>query len=605
MANNIKINQTHEKEIIALDAFESVRLRPGMYVGQVQLAEDKLPIIIENQIYLVDKKWSAGFMQLFIEIIENGIDEAKRCKGKMKNLNVSVNLDTNEVIVRDEGNGFHNAAKKHSKTKKNVVRTALEDLHAGSNFSDNDKSILGTNGVGAAVVNILSSDFKVTTINNTDYVSFTWKDYKISNEEIRPKKSTDKLGTTISFIPTPDVFGKAKWDIDLVNTYLSYKAFLIKNDPLIGSLKITGTFIKGDKEFDIDICQKFIPDNAININTKLGNLILWRSYENSSSLSFVNGSQCSGIHQKIVQDWINEFFKYNLAHHFYETMIILNVPSKLMRFGDQNKTKYTIVRQEIEEELNKAFKTKILSNLKSSDIAREIEKDIENRLYEENIKKIRRTQKTSKSKISEKYSPSSKEKVNIFLTEGLSAAGSLRQARDSEKDAIYALKGKIKNSRKLSDLSENVELLEIISILGLDPTNKNTSTPFKKIIIAADMDPDGEHITALISNFFHKWFPNVINEHKLFRLLTPLVACNDGSKRRYFYALDEFEKEQQTKKLTNINYLKGLGSLSIEDWENVMENKVMFSILNDAQADKYLDIAFGDSSFKRKKWLSA
>jgi DNA gyrase/topoisomerase IV subunit B len=98
-------------------------------------------------------------MHLLVEILENALDEAKRCKGKMKNISVIVNLDTNEVTVTDEGQGFHEAAKKHSKTKKNVVRTALEELHAGSNFVDSSTNLLGTHGVGSAVVNILSKDF--------------------------------------------------------------------------------------------------------------------------------------------------------------------------------------------------------------------------------------------------------------------------------------------------------------------------------------------------------------------------------------------------------------------------------------------------------------
>jgi DNA gyrase/topoisomerase IV subunit B len=157
--------QTHSKEIIALNTFEAVRLRPTMYIGQIQPMEDKLPIIIDGKLQMVEKAWSPGFMHLIVEVLENAIDEAKRMKGKMKNIYVTVNLDSNEITITDEGGGFHKANSKHPKTKKNVVRTALEELHAGSNFVDTSTNILGTHGVGAAVTNILSEKFEVTTVN--------------------------------------------------------------------------------------------------------------------------------------------------------------------------------------------------------------------------------------------------------------------------------------------------------------------------------------------------------------------------------------------------------------------------------------------------------
>jgi DNA gyrase/topoisomerase IV subunit B len=338
-------NEKNPKQIIVLNQFEAVRKRPTMYIGQIAPMEDKLPLLINGKLKLLEKTWSPGFMHLIVEILENAIDEAKRCKGKMKNINVKVNLDTNEITIGDEGLGFHDAAKKHPTTKRNVVRTALEELHAGSNFNDTEDNILGTNGVGAAVTNILSEKFSVVTINKTDYVSFEWKDYKVVKEEIRKKEASDKLGTTISFIPSKSLFPNFKWDIDLLTAYFSFKAFLIKNEPVIKNLNLNGVFVKDNVETTIPIAANFIPDVHIKVDTNFGSVYLWKSYEDSCSLSFVNGSQCSGIHQKIVNDWCNNYFGYSLAHHFYETLVILNVPSTLMRFADQNKTRYAIERK--------------------------------------------------------------------------------------------------------------------------------------------------------------------------------------------------------------------------------------------------------------------
>ena len=598
----IKVSQKHEKEIIALNTFEAVRLRPGMYLGQVSKVEEKIPIIRDGKLQSIEKPWSPGFMHLIVEILENALDEAKRMKGKMKDIHVVVDLDTNKVTITDEGQGFHKANSKHPKTKKNVVRTAMEDLHAGSNFIDSSTNILGTHGVGSAVVNILSQYFSVTTINATSYVSYDWEDYKVVKEEKRGKNPEEKRGTSVSFVPSEDVFPGFKWDEELIRTYLSFKKYLISIDPHLKKLTLNARFVRNGVSEDAGIVDNFLPEKHIEVKSSLGTVFLWKAYEQSCSVSFVNGSQCTGIHQKIVNDWGNEYFGYNLGHHFYETMVALDVPSTLMRFGDQNKSKYDVTRFEIEEIMEENFKSKLIRGLKNSPITKEIETDIEEKLYAENIKKIKKAQRTSKRKISHKYSPASRKKEFLYITEGLSAAGSVKQARDSEVEGVYALKGKIKNTKKLSDLADNKEILEIMSVLGLDPSKVNFPT-YENIIIAADEDPDGQHIASLLINFFYKWFPHIISEGKLFKLTTPLVVCDGKPGRQYFYSLEEFQKVAEKRKLTGVNYLKGLGSLSMEDWQWVMSNKVLFHIKEDRSAKKFLDIAFGDSSQKRKTWL--
>lgn len=592
------------KEIISLDIFDAVRLRPGMYIGNVSQITEKHPITENNKIILKDKTFSLGFNHLIVEILENAIDEAKRMKGKMKSIHVIVNMDTNEISIKDTGDGFYKADSNHAKTKKNVVRTAMENIHAGSNFSDTETNILGTFGVGAAVVNILSKKFMVTTVNSTSYVHYEWKDYKVIKEETRKKLDTDSLGTTVSFIPSDDVFHEFKWDIDMIRTYLSFKNYLASLDSKIKNLSINGKFILNGIENDLYIVKNFLPEQHIAIKSDIGTILLWQSYDDSTSVSFVNGSRCTGIHQKIVNDWINEYFGYNLAHHFYDTMISLDVPSKLMRFGDQNKSKYDVTKFEIEDLIEQGFKSKILRLLKGSDISKNIFESIEDRLQDESLKKIKKAQRTSKRKISEKYSPASKNKEFLYITEGISAAGAVKQARNSETDGVYALKGKIKNSRRLSDLADNKEILEIMSILGLDP-QKETIPAYKNIVIATDSDEDGHHIASLIINFFYKWFPHIIREGRLLKLITPLIAADYKNNTKYFYTKEEFSKFSKNKKPSSVNYLKGLGSLSLDDWEWVMKNKTLFKFIEDKSAEKLLDIAFGDNAEKRKKWLSS
>lgn len=220
--------------------------------------------------------------------------------------------------------------------------------------------------------------------------------------------------------------------------------------------------------------------------------------------------------------------------------------------------------------------------------------DIESIIYlEENIKMVDISVKHDKS---------------FLLSNGIvshnSASGSILQARNSEVEGVYSLKGKVKNAKRLSDLSTNKEILELMSILSITPDDHD-HPKYDNIVIAVDNDFDGSHIFSLIINLFNKWFPNIIKRGKLYSIVTPLVVCDDKKTRKYFYSLEEYNNYAKNKKITGLNYLKGLGSLSLEDWKYVMDNKTLFKIIKDKSANKYLNIAFGDSSKLRKKWLEA
>jgi DNA gyrase/topoisomerase IV subunit B len=261
-----------------------------------------------------------------------------------------------------------------------------------------------------------------------------------------------------------------------------------------------------------------------------------------------------------------------------------------------------VARQDIEGELEKNFKSKLLKLLSKSDISKNIEKNIEDRLHNENINKIRKSQKNSKRKLSDKFTPSTKIKDTIFLCEGLSASGSIKQCRNSEKDAIYALRGKVKNAKKLSDLANNVELVDLVNILNIEP-GSDKLPEYRRIVIAADEDQDGQAISGLLINFFYLWFKNLVTEKRLYRLVTPLVVCDYEKERKYFNTLKEFELFIKDHKVSSINYLKGLGSLSIDDWQYVMNNMILFQINQDSLSERNLNVVFGDNAAKRKKWL--
>ena len=115
---NKTIKQKHEKDIIVLNQFEAIRKNPNIYMGNVKLNESKIAILSGNKIVNKDIVWSQGLMQMFIEIFENAIDEAKRCKGSMEQIKVTIDYDNNSIAIRDYGGGFRNGHNTHSKTNK-------------------------------------------------------------------------------------------------------------------------------------------------------------------------------------------------------------------------------------------------------------------------------------------------------------------------------------------------------------------------------------------------------------------------------------------------------------------------------------------------------
>jgi DNA gyrase subunit B len=599
--NTPKKTAHNSKEIVALSDFEHCLLRPTMYVGSVDLSEEKVHIIEKGQLIEKNKTLSVGFYKMLNEIVDNAFDEAKRLNGAMPRITVSINSQTGEVEVQDTGNGFIHAEKKNPKTGVSNVETAVSILRAGSNFHNNqsEDSLIGMNGVGAALVNMLSDEFEIHTVNPNVSYHISWYQFQKKKEEVT-KRNRLPLGTTVRFKHRADIFAESVWDKEYLYSMFVFRNFLKKKDPLLNNLKLEFFFDGVQLDLDID----FIPSGAFMVSSPIGVLWMWSKFEHSSSVSFINGTNCTGIHQKIILDWVNDIFKYPTAHHFYETMLVLNLPPSLLKFADQNKTRYAVKKTEIQEVLQKNFKTSLTHKLPVSDFYLTIQKSIEAHTRDAELKTIKNKKKTAQKKISAKYFPPTQSKGTLFLVEGLSAMASVLQKRDPRVDGVYSLKGKIKNARVLNDLSSNEEIIDLMQILNLEPNN-GSKCSFAHIVIATDPDPDGlGHIASLIINLFYRWFPQVIDSGKLSILSLPLITADVGAKRRYFYSLDEWSQfTSKPNQAKNIRYLKGLGSLSLADWAYVMGERKTFKIQNDKDAAHSMDIAFGISPEKRKKWL--
>ena len=571
-----------------------------MYVGSVKRSEEIVPIIGDGFIKSVTKEHSVGMYKLFDEVFANSVDEAKRMQTPMKKIIVEVSSKENSISITDTGDGFTNGSTINKKSGMSNIETAVSMLRAGSNFdNDNiDESIVGTNGMGVSLVNALSYKFSIETTNSKETYIQEWNNFKSAKPTIKSKAKSKSTGTTVGFVPNSSVFDNSKWDYATIRTYLCLRKRVLETEEKTSSLKIEFIW-DGRSE---TITSELKPDWSAK--TPIGELLIWEKKQDSGSFSFVNSALCTGIHQKIVYDKINGELEDSLGHHFYDTLLILNLSPKIVRFGDQNKTKFVSKREEVESTIIRNFDG-ALSKFFRSETYKKIRKSVDDRKKETALKKIRKEKKSIRIKHSNKYFPPTAGRAeNLFIVEGLSAMGSILQKRDPKKDGVYALKGKIKNARSLSDLSDNREILELMQILNLDPADQSLNCPFERVVIATDQDPDGAHITSLLINLFYMWFPWMIKQGKVSFLETPLVTVGDRSKR-YFYTLDEFKKGVSKSERGAIRYLKGLGSLSLEDWDHVMKNKRIIALKDDAKAKTNLEMAFGKSSLERKKWLSS
>jgi DNA topoisomerase-2 len=590
-----KINKTIE----VLTDFEHILKRPTIYVGSVKKSEENIPIIKEGFIVGEPKEHSVGMYKLFDEVFSNCVDEAKRMSTQMKKITVEVDQNLNQITITDTGDGFTNGSSINKKSGLSNIETAVSMLRSGSNFNNDDinESIVGTNGMGVSLVNALSEKFEIQTANESEVYAQTWKKFKASTPQISKRQRSRIKGTSVSFIPREDIFDGMKWDYRTLKTYLLLRKRVLQTESKTANLKIEFIWNQNSE----NIIDELKPD--WNSSTSIGEILIWKKTGESASFSFVNSALCTGIHQKIILDKINGQLEDSLGHHFYDVLLILNLPPGIVRFGDQNKTKFVSKREEVEPTIIRNFDSALIKFFRS-EVFKKIKQEVDERKKESELKKIRRDKKSIRIKHSHKYfPPASSRPENLFIVEGLSAMGSILQKRDPKKDGVYALKGKIKNARSLSDLSQNREILELMQILNLDPEGSNIPCPFERVVISTDQDPDGAHITSLLINLFYQWFPWMITQGRLQILETPLVSVGDRNKK-YYYSLEEFKKTKKQEK-GSVRYLKGLGSLSLDDWDYVMKNKRILSISEDKKTKYHLEMAFGKSSSERKKWLSS
>lgn len=623
---------TATKKIEVLSELEHVLLRPQIYVSSVEETDESIHFLGED-ITIKSKTIpiSVGMYKMLWEIFDNSIDEIKRIKLKSKNkkfiIDVRLDKTKNSIEIKDNGDGFYEATKMNPKSKMTNIETAFCFLRSGSNFSNDkiDEALIGTNGVGASLVNMLSSSFIVESTNKNSHFKQSWSDFKANGKpQIKSGRFTS-TGTSVTFIPRVSaklhdgknhtLFGDSKYDESIIWSQLSFRKKCLMISPDFNDVEINFYLTDENGEKLVNLADMIFEENSHLITNKDFLLNITPKIDNTTSnYMMVNSTPCMGSPVVYLQELLNEqIFKDQKAlakpdkiSNYYSLSLFMNLKPELVKFGDQNKTKYALPKAKISPYIDECLKKK-MKEFTESECYQKILEEIDKNENDKEKRAIDR-EKGKNKKISKKYLAASKTKDFLFLVEGDSASGSISQCRDSKSHGIYQLRGKVKNCSKLLDLRTNSEIMDLISILDLK--FDSTDTSYKNIVIATDFDPDGiGHIATLLINFFYRWFPKVITSGKLSILKIPLASYGNKGNIKYFYNLDEFNKYSSDSKnsLINKRYLKGLGALDLEmgDWDSVMKDMNLMKINATSESMKLLDMAFNKKDADaRKTWLN-
>ena len=614
-------NKEYKAENIkVLEGLEGVRKRPAMYIGGT--GKD-------------------GVHHLVYEVVDNSIDEAMA--GFCNEVLVIINKD-GSMTVKDNGRGI--PVDKHPIYKKPAMEIALTKLHAGGKFEKQAYQISGgLHGVGVSVVNALSTRLKAKVFRDG---KIHQQEYKIGKPiyamKVIGKCKKEETGTEITFYPDKDIFSTTEFDFGFLRKRLQEIAFLnpvkiVLKDEKQGKKEIfhyQGGLIEFISHINKtkSILHKPIYFKRQDESTVVEIAIQYSDGYNENIFGFVNtinttegGTHVSGFKTALTRA-INDYVtKKNLLKNEKLSgddtreglTAIINIKMKEPQFEGQTKTKlgnsemkgivdsmvYLALSEFLEENPN--ISNKIGQKVVASARARTAAKKARDLVRRKNALGI----SGLPGKLAD-CSSRKKEKTELYIVEGDSAAGSSKMAREKEFQAILPLKGKILNVEKSNPTKalSSEEILNLITAIGTGvKENFNIDKlRYNKVIIMTDADVDGQHIMTLLLTFFYRYMPELVENGNVYVAVSPLFRIRK-KKDHYVYSEDELRK--LISKLggnPDVQRFKGLGEMNpTQLWDTTMDPKKRIlkkvTIEDAVLADETFSMLMGDVVGPRRRFI--
>lgn len=616
-------------KITVLEGLDAVRKRPGMYIGGTG---------------------PEGLYQLMKEITDNAIDEA--LAGYCDTIRVTIHED-GAFSVEDNGRGI--PIDIHPKTNKTALETVLTLLHAGGKFGDGGYKVSGgLHGVGLTVTNALSEYMEVEVYKNGKSHSIGLQRGAVTRE-FKQNGKTEKRGTFIKFKPDAEIFETVDISFKKLITNLRQKAFLVGALKFIlrdnrleepydyhlyfeGGIKsyirnlIFGEKVVGDvfhvkkqhetTEVEIGFAYTDKIDTEI---TAFANLVI-----NPDGGTHLTGFKTSLT--KTINDYARkaQILKEKDENFSGEDVLegitaIISVKIEDPQFEGQTKTKLnnTEVAGHVRTVINEALMQWMDENPR---LARELIDKCLLSLKARKAAKAARESVVRKGILESAGMPgkladcSSKDPAlsELFLVEGDSAGGSAKQGRDRKTQAVLPLWGKPINTEKsrIDKVLANNAFKNLVQALGcgISDSLDMAKLRYHKIIILADADVDGSHISTLLLTFFFRQYKELIARGYIYVAQPPLYRLTVG-KAEYYYVKDDFEKDRMTeelskkgKKVTSLQRFKGLGEMNPEQLlETTIDakNRILRQVnVEDAEeADRVFQMLMGTEVAPRKRFI--
>ena len=620
------IDTKTNREFKVLSDKDHVLLRSGMYLGRITLTDT------EQWIYSKDKnKFRYETVQIVpallkcaSELIDNCIDVAIDTEFRFAN-KIQVNVDSKSIEVIDNGIGIPCSPPNGSTDKspeKTCACVAWTTLKSGTSFG-NDRDKIGTNGVGASCVSIFSKLFIGESDDGKHRQVIKCQNNLSVIDAGKVKASTGKSGCRVYCEPDLARFGLeeiTQAHIDMIYQRLVNLSVCYPKIQFVFNKK---TIKINDKKF----AEMFSNDAVMASSNNTTICIFPNEYDEFKCYSNVNGIDTlrGGSHVDYIVNEIATRVRDKLVKK-YKTLRPGDVKNKICaviflkhftnpEFDSQTKEALANAPSSISRHINGKIDFESLAKqiLKSEAIINPI---VETFKIKEELKARATLKQAKRVKVkSDKYFPGIGEKKYLFLVEGLSAAGGLMKCLGRDGKYYYALRGLALNvfDSSLQKIAANQEVKDVMNILNIDISKsvETKFTDFEKIVIATDADSDGIHISSMLLGWWKRLAPNFFKDNKIYKLNTPIVIIKDRKDKitDWFFTLDDFRAWEKANPNTSskIIYLKGLGSLEVEDLDYIISKIGFDSLLEeftlDEESDKLFDEWLGSDSEPRKKYL--